>query len=320
MKHKIDPTVDCVFKKILGAEKNKNLLIHFLNSVLELEKGVLIQDVTIVNPYNEREFIGDKLTIVDIKAVDENKKHYQIEIQLAFHAGLKSRIMFTWSSMYHSQLNKGDDYIKLKPVISIWIINENIFDDVEACHIPFSVYNSEHKLKLTDDLAIHILQLPKWEYAGKINKEKERWIYFFKEGKHIDLDNPPDILETKEMRQAMRILQNFSERQRDYLLYQSRLDAILKENTIRNEVKQITIEMEKAKKIAEQNKRIAEQNKKMAEQSEKKAAQSKKMAEQNKKMAEQSEKIAEQREKQNQYLLKLLKEKGISLPDEYKVD
>jgi len=35
MKHKINPTVDCVFKAILGSEENKNLLIHFLNAVLE---------------------------------------------------------------------------------------------------------------------------------------------------------------------------------------------------------------------------------------------------------------------------------------------
>ncbi|QTA82820.1 PD-(D/E)XK endonuclease-like domain-containing protein [Desulfonema limicola] len=39
MKDKIDPLIDCVFKSILGSEKNKNLLIHFLNAVLELKKG-----------------------------------------------------------------------------------------------------------------------------------------------------------------------------------------------------------------------------------------------------------------------------------------
>ncbi len=36
MKHKIDPAADCVFKAILGSEKYKNLLIHFLNAVLQM--------------------------------------------------------------------------------------------------------------------------------------------------------------------------------------------------------------------------------------------------------------------------------------------
>jgi predicted transposase/invertase (TIGR01784 family) len=78
MKHQINPTVDCVFKAILGTEENKNLLIHFLNAILEPKKASLIKDVTIKNPYNEKEFSTDKLTIVDIKAIDENGKIYQI--------------------------------------------------------------------------------------------------------------------------------------------------------------------------------------------------------------------------------------------------
>jgi predicted transposase/invertase (TIGR01784 family) len=71
MKHKINPTVDCVFKAILGSEENKNLLIHFLNAVLE--PASLIKEIVLNNPYNEREFVGDKLTVVDVKALDENK-------------------------------------------------------------------------------------------------------------------------------------------------------------------------------------------------------------------------------------------------------
>jgi len=35
-KVKIKPTVDCVFKAILGKVENKSLLIHFFNAVLDL--------------------------------------------------------------------------------------------------------------------------------------------------------------------------------------------------------------------------------------------------------------------------------------------
>ncbi len=86
MKHKIDPKVDCVFKAILGSEKNKNLLIHFLNSVLCLKKGKQIQAVAISNPYNEREYEQDKLSVIDIKAKDVDGITYQIKIQMALHA------------------------------------------------------------------------------------------------------------------------------------------------------------------------------------------------------------------------------------------
>ena len=48
MKHKINPTVDCVFKAILGSEENKNLLIHFLNAVLEPDSK--IKEIVLNNP------------------------------------------------------------------------------------------------------------------------------------------------------------------------------------------------------------------------------------------------------------------------------
>ena len=52
MKHAIDPKVDCVFKALLGAERNRRLLIHFLNAILTGELAAPIVEVEIVNPYN----------------------------------------------------------------------------------------------------------------------------------------------------------------------------------------------------------------------------------------------------------------------------
>ena len=80
MKHHIDPTTDCIFKAILGNPKQTDVLIHFLNSVTH--PTVPITSVQILNPYNDKEFQTDKLTVVDVKARDKGGKTYQIEIQL----------------------------------------------------------------------------------------------------------------------------------------------------------------------------------------------------------------------------------------------
>jgi len=84
--------IDCVFKAILGTEKNKNLIIHFLNAVLELCGGNRITDITLLNPYNERNFITDKLSVVDVKARQVNDEHIQIEVQLNAHPALSERM------------------------------------------------------------------------------------------------------------------------------------------------------------------------------------------------------------------------------------
>lgn len=34
MKHRIDPKIDCVFNALLGAERNRRLLIHLINAIL----------------------------------------------------------------------------------------------------------------------------------------------------------------------------------------------------------------------------------------------------------------------------------------------
>jgi len=334
MKHKINPTVDCVFKAILGTEKNKNLLIHFLNAILEPKNGSRIQDVTLLNPYNEREFIGDKLTIVDVKAIDENGKMYQIEIQLAMHAALDARILYTWSHLYHSQIQNGDNYQKLQPVISIWILNGILFEKVEECHIPFSVYNLKHELILTDHLAIHLLQLPKWQSIDPIASEKERWLYLFKEGQNVDLDNPPETLNTEEMRQVMKVLHRFSENETDYLLYQSRLDAVLKENTYITALEQALKEKEQAVKEKEQQvakvkeqalkekeqavKEKEQQVAKVKEQALKEKEQAVKQQEQAVKQQEQAAKEQQQVEKKLNDLMLQLEKQGIVLDNELK--
>jgi predicted transposase/invertase (TIGR01784 family) len=127
MKKIIRPTIDCVFKAILGSNENKPLLINFLNAILGLEKGQAIKDVVILNPYNEKEFQDDKLSIIDIKATDETGAFHQIDVQISIYRWLAERMLFNWASIYHAQLTSGQDYTQLKPTTSIWLLEDALF-------------------------------------------------------------------------------------------------------------------------------------------------------------------------------------------------
>ncbi len=87
----IRPTVDFVFKLLFGDPNNVDLLIHLLNSVLQPEHP--IEHVTILNPYNEKQFKEDKLSIVDIKAQDSSGDWYVIEVQTTIPVGLANRLI-----------------------------------------------------------------------------------------------------------------------------------------------------------------------------------------------------------------------------------
>ena len=99
MKHQIDPKIDCVFKALLGAEDNRNLLVHFLNAIIGSDIAAPLTGVDILNPYNDKEFLEDKLSIVDVKARDNNGNLYQIEIQLVNFANLPERILYNWADI-----------------------------------------------------------------------------------------------------------------------------------------------------------------------------------------------------------------------------
>lgn len=99
MKHAIDPTVDCVFKALLGSPQNQNLLVHFINATLSGELVDPVTSVDILNPYNEKAFMDDKLSIVDVKASDDRKRIYQLEIQLVSYTHLPSRMLYSWADL-----------------------------------------------------------------------------------------------------------------------------------------------------------------------------------------------------------------------------
>ena len=79
MRHSIDPKIDRFFKALLGADSNRRLLIHFLIAVLGAALPGPIRQISILNPNNEREFLDDKLSIVDVKARDDAGQIYQVE-------------------------------------------------------------------------------------------------------------------------------------------------------------------------------------------------------------------------------------------------
>jgi predicted transposase/invertase (TIGR01784 family) len=235
MKHNIDPKVDCVFKALLGKEENSNLLVHFLNAVLGAELSEPIVSVVIINPYNDKEFLDDKLTIVDVKANDQSGRIYQIEVQLAYYSDLPARMVYTWGDIYCKQLQSGSDFANLKPTYSIWLMGKNAIKDDDKYVHAFKLRDDTGKL-LTDHGGIWLLELEKFSTVH-VENEQERWIQFFKTGNSLnDEQGLPDWMNTQEMRQAMGTLRQFSEKDKDYFAYQARQNFLRQQMTVYGEL------------------------------------------------------------------------------------
>jgi predicted transposase/invertase (TIGR01784 family) len=246
MRHAIDPKIDCVFKALLGAEENRNLLLHFLNAFLADELIEPLVWVDILNPYNDKEFLSDKLSIVDVKAKDSHGRLYQVEIQLTSYAHLPARIIYNWADIYSQQLKSGQDYLELRPTYAIWLLAENLLTQ-DKHYVHHYKIRDEQGNTLTEQGGIWLLELKKF-VATQIETEDQRWLKFFTEGEHLNDDALPEWMITKEMKQAMSTLSTFSEKEQHYYQYQARQEYLREQNTILNELEQIKRLYEAGKK------------------------------------------------------------------------
>ncbi len=263
MKHRIDPKVDCVFKAILGAEENRNLLVHFLNAVLAGELADPIAGVAILNPYNERETSDDKLSIVDVKATDVKGRLFQIEIQLSVFSSLTARMLYTWCDIYSQQLASGQDYSVLKPTYGIWLMDKPLTVDDDYAH-DYKL-RDRHGQGLIEHGGIFVFELAKFP-DKTVESEGERWLRFFKEGEALDDEALPQWMQTDEMRQVMGTVRQFSEKERQYHAYQARQNFLRQQRAIQADLEAARREMEQERREKEQERREKEQERREKEQ------------------------------------------------------
>ena len=275
MQHRIDPKIDCVFKSLLGAEQNRNLLAHFLNAILAGELAAPIIEVEILDPYNEREFLDDKLSIVDVKARDSAGQFYQIEIQLLNVPDLPARILYGWADLYSAQLRGGDGYDRLQPTYAIWLLGQTLRPRIaEAIH-RFCLRDEQGR-SLVNHGGIWLLELSKYQ-VERVQTERERWLKFFIEGEQLDNERLPEWMDTEEMRQAMNTLRQFSEKERDYHVYQARQNYLRQQRSIQNHLEALRVEKEQAQ--AEKQQAQAEKQQARTEKEQAQAAAERERAE-----------------------------------------
>ncbi len=290
MRHAIDPKIDCVFKALLGSEENRNLLIHFLNAFLAQDLIEPLVWVEILNPYNDKEFLSDKLSIVDVKARDSHDRLYQIEIQLTSYGHLPARIIYNWADIYSQQLKSGQDYLELKPTYSIWLLAENLISaDNETVH--HYKMRDEQGNTLTQHGRIWLLELKKFK-ASHIETEDQRWLKFFREGEKLNDEALPDWMITREMKQAMSTLSTFSEKDQHYYQYQARQEYLREQRTIQHELEQAR----RALLQANQREEAAKKREEVAKKREELALQEKQAAQNREELALQEKQAVQQRE------------------------
>ena len=182
----LDPKNDVAFRRIFGTEKNKDILIHFINDVLELKDGDKIKEITFLPTVAVPEIAAKKQSVVDVLCKDENGVQLIIEMQVSPQEGFEKRAQYYAAKAYSRQLNKGKEegarYIDLKAVVFIAITDNIIFKDkifYKSDHIILDKESYSHDLK---DFSFTFIELPKFKITdiNLLTNIIEKWCYFFK--------------------------------------------------------------------------------------------------------------------------------------------
>jgi len=248
----IKPTDDYVFKRIFGVEKNKKILIGFLNVLFE-EFDFLpqIKNIEYLNTEIPKEFDPEKQGILDIRATINDDTEIDIEVQTKDRIDLIDRGITYCSRMISNYTLKGGDYTKPK-VISVWIVKEKLRSDnphynrrnpIEIDqHFTMPGVLDKEFIKTSNKTTIIYIYLSKLQeglYSEKINN----WLKFMNNQPIYDVND-------KNLVEANKELDYIRGDKKARCYYEAKIKYILNKNSERKEA------IEEGLKEGEKNKSI----------------------------------------------------------------
>jgi len=228
----INPRIDIAFKKLFGVEENKDLLISLLNAIVSEQDQV--DQIEILNPYNEKNFKNDKLSILDIKARNKKSKQlFNIEMQISNEGNYDKRALYNWSKLYAGQLESTGKYGNLKKTIGIHILNfssvtkkllssldqDANFTYDNRYHYQFNMREKEIPFNYFDDIELHIIELSSFEgeeddelsvFLPKIKNSLDLWVTFLTKQNLLNKENLPKELDNPEIKKALDVIKVMS--------------------------------------------------------------------------------------------------------------
>jgi predicted transposase/invertase (TIGR01784 family) len=222
----IDPKVDFAFKLMLGSPEHPAVTIHFLNAILRLPAPVT--EVEILNPTLGKDRAEDKIVVLDVLAQDSLGRRFNVEMQTTRQVDLPRRLLYYNSLNYARQIGEGQTYRDLRPVLSICVLDEVVFNaqDYPRHHHSFRLRCDQEEFVFTDDFEFHTLELPKFvpssDNIGSLPAE-EKWLYLLRHAESMDSDQLAALLVDPPFEEAIGVLEMISKNPEDLQFYEARL-------------------------------------------------------------------------------------------------
>ena len=226
----LSPKLDVIFQILFGEQDSQNITKDLLENILGEKIGKI--DLS-KNPILRREFPKDKLGILDVVVEIDGKESCDLEMQLVENENIIKRMLYYWGKLYTRNLKSGKDYEKLKRTIVILIADFEVKGlEKEGYHSKWKIIEEkERKTMLTEDLELHILELPKIEREGIEKTELIKWLKFIENPKSKEVKEY--MKENVAIKEAKEKLDKIIEDEHIRKIAEWREMAIIEENSMK---------------------------------------------------------------------------------------
>ena len=256
----LSPKLDVVFQILFGEVGSEEITKDLLSAILDEQINSVDLNQNIVL---RRRNPNDKMGIVDVLAKINDNEYCNIEMQLSADKDIIKRILYYWSKQYSKELQKGHHYMDLKRTINVLIANFkiDILKNLDF-HTQWKIIEEKgRKTVLTDDLELHIIELPKMRKNKATGKDKKllEWLSFLNNPESKEVANY--MKNNESMKKAKERLNTMSEDEKIRRLAELREKAILDELEVKaynyRKGKNDGLEQGRAEGIIQNNKEIA---------------------------------------------------------------
>ncbi|MBR6031196.1 MAG: Rpn family recombination-promoting nuclease/putative transposase [Bacteroidaceae bacterium] len=168
---------DFAFKKLFGTEINKDLLISFLNALLQGHEE--ITDLTYLNTEQLGTAETERKAVFDVYCETVTGERILIEMQKAEQRFFKDRSIFYSTFPIRDQAQKGDWDYRLSRVYTIGVLNFTFDDDDPAYfHHEVKLMDTRNHKVFYDKLTYIYLEMPKFvKTEAELVTLFDKWLY-----------------------------------------------------------------------------------------------------------------------------------------------
>jgi predicted transposase/invertase (TIGR01784 family) len=194
----IDPFTDFGFKKLFGEDCNKELLLDFLNELLQQKEGKIVS-LTYLKSDQMGRSEEDRKAIFDIHCENEKGEKFIVEMQKTKQTYFKDRALYYSTFPIVQQAVQGDWNFELKAIYTVaildFVFNEDK-NDIDKYKYEVMLTDIETHKIFYDKLRFVYLEMPKFtKELDELETRFDKWMYVLKNLKR--LDNIPDKLREK---------------------------------------------------------------------------------------------------------------------------